>query len=85
MNWAAWGPTIVSVVTMIFVAGMTYGRIKGQEVTLKRHDGELKENRDAVENLRDEHGARIDTLELQAERSKGWREGFEMGKSHKDL
>lgn len=61
-----WAPTIVSVLTMIFVAGKTYGRINGQEITLKRHEDAL-----------DDHGVRIDTLENQAARSKGWREGFE--------
>lgn len=65
---SGWGPTIVSIVTMIFVAGMTYGRIRGQEVTLERHNNELKD-----------HGVRIDTLETEAEKTKAWHEGFTAG------
>ena len=70
VNWAAWGPTIVSVLTMIFVAGKTYGRINGQELTLKRHDNWLIE-----------HDGKISTLQDQAIYAKAWREGFDTGKA----
>jgi hypothetical protein len=37
MNWAAWGPTIVAIVTAIFTAGLLTGRIRNQETTLVEH------------------------------------------------
>jgi hypothetical protein len=38
MNWAAWSPTIIAVLTAVFVAGQVKGRINGQEKTLAKHD-----------------------------------------------
>jgi hypothetical protein len=68
MNWAAWGPTIVAAVTMIFTAGMTLGRINDQEKTLKRHDDWLLE-----------HSGKIGHLELESAKSQGFREGLSFG------
>jgi hypothetical protein len=36
-TWAAWGPTLVAIVTAIFTAGLLTGRIRNQETTLVEH------------------------------------------------
>lgn len=50
--------------------GQTAGRIKDQELALKRHDDWLQE-----------HDGKIGNLETAAAKSKAWREGFEAGKT----
>lgn len=43
MDWSAWGPTIVAVVTAIYMAG-SYGRsVKDHDKRLDGHDEELKD------------------------------------------
>lgn len=68
MNWAAWGPTIIAVITAIFVFGKTAGRIDDQEKTLSQHHDRLG----IVENKTIEHS-------IQIAEAKGWREGFKAG------
>jgi hypothetical protein len=72
MNWAAWGPTIVSVVAMIFTAGLMLGKLRGHDSTLGEHRTWLL-GHDA--DLRD-HGERL-------ARSEAWRDGYAAAKSDK--
>ncbi len=67
---AAWGPTIVSVVTAIFLAGQLTGRIKGQEKTLSEHH-----------DLLGEHEDRLNVHSVQLAEGKAWREGYNAGKA----
>jgi hypothetical protein len=51
MDWAAWGPTIVAVVTAIFIAGQVTGRIKEQEKTLDGHDLKLESHGHSITRM----------------------------------
>lgn len=65
MDWAAWGPTIVSLVTAIFIAGMMYGKIKDHDGHLTKHDGEL--------------GSvfiRLSASEIEVAKLQAWRDGY---------
>jgi len=62
---AAWGPTIVAAITMIFTAGLLVGRIRNQELTLKDHHDRL----DSIDTRLDGHSDRL-------ARSEAWREGY---------
>lgn len=68
-QWAAWAPAIITLLTVIFGAGRIYGRIGGQERTLKRHD-------DDIEN----HARRLDGHDIELAVSRGWRDGYNAGK-----
>lgn len=70
MNWAAWGPTIVSLVTAIFVIGKTMGRIEDQEKTLVLHHERIG----VVENKTASH-------DIAIAEQKGFRDGFKAGKN----
>lgn len=70
MNWAAWGPTIVAVVTAIFIAGQITGRIKDQEKTITDHHMRLGGHDTKLED----HGTRLAKAEA-------WREGYNAGRS----
>jgi hypothetical protein len=72
MDWAAWGPTIVAVVTAIFIAGQVTGRIKAQEKTLANHDNRL----DGHDQKLDAHGQSITRME-------SWTEGYNAGSGRK--
>lgn len=69
MNWAAWGPTVIAVVTAIYTAGAVVGRIKGQERTIARHDNHLKQHDDV-----------LSTHAVQIAKAESWREGYAAGK-----
>jgi hypothetical protein len=68
MNWAAWGPTIVAIVTAIFTAGLVTGRIRDQEKTLVDHHDRLNS-----------HDTDIRSLSDRQARSEAWREGYSAG------
>jgi hypothetical protein len=70
MNWAAWGPTIISIVVGIVVIGKTIGRIDNQEKTLAQHDDRIV----AVEDKTAAH-------DIAIAKSEAWREGFKAGKT----
>ena len=38
MDWAAWGPTITTIVCWIFFAGMVWNRINNHTDQIKEHD-----------------------------------------------
>lgn len=65
MDWAAWGPTIVSVVTAVFIAGMIYGKVKDHDRILKEHTDEI----DAVKT-------RIGLGEIELAKLQAWRDGY---------
>ncbi|MGH2505893.1 MAG: hypothetical protein ACRDHZ_00500 [Ktedonobacteraceae bacterium] len=68
MDWAAWGPTIVAVITAIFIAGQISGRIKDQEVTIKDHHDRL-----------DGHDDKLETHAIQLTRIEAWKDGYNAG------
>jgi len=70
VDWAAWGPTLVAIVTAIFIAGQVTGRIKDQEKTLAHHDERL-----------DGHDTEIKDLGNRMTASEAWREGYNAGRS----
>jgi hypothetical protein len=72
MDWAAWGPTIVAIVTAIFIAGQVTGRIKDQEKTLAHHDNRL-----------DGHDLKLDAHSQSITRMESWTEGYNAGSSRK--
>lgn len=65
-----WAPAVITLIGWIFTAGMTIGRINGQEKTLKNHDDRLDGHDDKLENL----GNRMTA-------SESWREGYNAGRS----
>lgn len=71
MNWAAWGPTIIAVISAIFIAGQVSGRIKGQEKTLVLHNTRLNG-----------HDEDIKALAIKAAKSEGWMEGYRANPNH---
>jgi hypothetical protein len=71
MNFAAWLPAIITLVSVIFIAGQVTGRIKDQEKTLEKHDGRLN----AHDSTLIDHAVRI-------ARSEGFTQGFNAGSHH---
>jgi hypothetical protein len=69
--WAAWTPAIITVVGWIFTLGMTMGRIKDQEVTLKDHHDILKD-----------HGTQLNALGNRMTASEAWRQGYDAGRNN---
>lgn len=67
---AAWAPAFITIIFWIFTAGMTIGRIKDQEVTLKDHDDQLRA-----------HDGKLDSLGNRMTASESWREGYNAGRS----
>jgi hypothetical protein len=65
MNWPAWGPTIVAVVTAIFMLGQITGRIRDQETTLVNHNGRL-----------DDHDEKLTDQAVAIAKLEAWREGY---------
>jgi len=68
-TWAAWAPTLTTIIAVIFGSGIIYGRISGQERTLKRHDDTLQD-----------HGEQLDRHELELAEGRGWKRGYDAGK-----
>lgn len=68
MTLAAWGPTIVAIVTAIFIAGQITGRIKDQEKTLLDHHDRLEG-----------HDIKLEAHGLAIMEAKAWREGYNAG------
>lgn len=66
---AAWMPAIITVLTAIFIAGQITGRIKDQEKTLARHDHQLGEHEDRL----NDHSVKI-------AKNDAWRDGYNAAK-----
>jgi hypothetical protein len=65
MDWAAWGPTVVSLVTAIFIAGMLYGKINDHDKHLVKHD--------------EDFGSvfvRLSAGEVEVAKLQAWRDGY---------
>jgi hypothetical protein len=73
MDWAAWGPTLVAIITAVFIAGQVSGRIKDQEKTLVEHHGRL-----------DEHDVKLETHGNAITRMEAWKEGYNAGSRNAD-
>ena len=65
MNFAAWGPTVVAVITCIFFAGVLRGQ---QSDTAKRVDAHDDQLEDHTRDLTD-HAVKLGKLEA-------WRDGY---------
>ena len=65
MNWEGWGPTLVAIVTAIYMAGQITGRIKSQENTLKHHDERLNS-----------HDAKLENQAERIARAESWSDGY---------
>jgi hypothetical protein len=72
MTWAAWGPTIATLVAWIFIAGQVTGRIKSQEITLKEHHDRLDGHDEKLEN----HAERLTAAEAY---QRGYSDGRRKG------
>jgi hypothetical protein len=59
MDWAAWGPTIVSIITCIFFAGVLWANQSTQSKRLDDHDTQLEEHSKGI----NEHSIQIGKLE----------------------
>lgn len=70
MDWAAWAPTLVTTVGVIFGAGSIFGRIKDQEKTIKSHHDRLED-----------HDDKIDKLGNRMTASEAWKEGYNAGRT----
>jgi hypothetical protein len=76
VDWAAWGPTLVAIVTAIFIAGQVTGRIKDQEIVLKRHDLRL----DGHDDKLGEHSVALaESKAFQSGYTGGYAGGFAAG------
>lgn len=76
MNWAAWGPTIVSAIIMIFTAGMLVQRQSNQEKRLDDHDELHKETVAELARVDREHAAHLARVDIALVRLERYNEGF---------
>lgn len=65
MNWSAWAPSLISVATAIFIAGMMYSKQKDHDEQLLSHDKRF-ERIEAKDSLQD-----VALAKLEA-----WRDGY---------
>ena len=65
MNLAAWGPTIVAVITMIFTAGLLVGSIRSESKRNDKQDDRL-----------DGHDSTISAQGVAIARLEAWRDGY---------
>jgi hypothetical protein len=72
MDWAAWGPTIVSIITAVFIAGMMYGKQKDHTKLLDEHT----EKFELVDNEFDKVKTRIGLGEIELAKLQAWRDGY---------
>jgi hypothetical protein len=64
-TWAAWGPTIVAFVTMVFTAGLLVGKLRDLGKTQDQHTGQIGDLD------RDVRAQAISIAKLEA-----WRDGY---------
>ena len=80
MDWAAWGPTIVSVITCIFCAGVLYSRLNSHADKLREHDENFRDDKKELELIKS-------TSSLQAVKIgmlEAWRDGYAAAKAAYD-
>ena len=73
MDWAAWGPTIVSIITCIFFAGVLYSNQNNHSKRLDEHSEQIDDDRKTL----NEHAVKIGMLE-------SWKEGYAAARSMYD-
>lgn len=76
MNWAAWGPTIVSAIIMIFTAGMLVQRQSNQEKRLDDHDELHKETAAEISRVDKEHAAHLGRVDIALVKLEQYQKGF---------
>lgn len=69
--WVAWAPTIVAVLTAIFVSGQIAGRIKHQEEAIKEHDDRLNG-----------HDTKLELHSVAIATAEAWRKGYNAARTH---
>jgi hypothetical protein len=80
MDWAAWGPTIVSFITCIFFAGVVYSRQNSHSEKLKEHTdvlGDHKKEMDLIKQNAGNDRTRIAMIEA-------WRDGWNAARATYD-
>lgn len=80
MNWEAWGPTIISIITAIFVAGMLYGKQRDHTEHLANHDIKFAEVTDEFDQIK----ARIGLGEIELAKLQAWRDGYNAATNRRD-
>lgn len=70
MDFAAWGPTIVTVAGWIFFGGVMWSKIQNQE---KRQD--------AHEKLIEENGRTVTQVSIDIAKLNSWKEGYAIARS----
>lgn len=73
MNWAEWGPTVVSIITAVFISGMIYGKVKDHEKKICNLDME-------VEAIK----VRIGLGEVELAKLQSWRDGYNAATNRRD-
>ena len=71
MDWAAWGPTIVSVITCIFFAGVLWSTQSDHTKRLDEHDAQL-----------DDHTRDLTAHSIELGRLTAFRDGYAAGKQN---
>ena len=65
MDWAAWGPTIVSAIIAIFSVGVLWNKVDDAQRRITEHDGKL-----------DKSEEQLKTLSIEVGMLKAWKEGY---------
>lgn len=73
MNWEAWGPTIISFITAVFMAGMLYGK-------LNEHGEKIDDLGTEVESIK----TRIGLGEIELAKLQSWRDGYNAATNRRD-
>lgn len=76
INWAAWGPTIVSIITAIFIAGMMYGKLKEHDKHLEQHDDQFETMNDRFDGEIEALKIRLGLGEVELAKLQAWRDGY---------
>ena len=71
-SWAAWGPTIVSIITCIFFAGVVWNRLSNSD---KRHDSH-DEKFSKLETERDEDRRTMNATNERVGKLEAFRDGY---------
>jgi archaellum component FlaF (FlaF/FlaG flagellin family) len=74
MDWAAWGPTIISVITCIFFTGVLWSTQNNHAKRLDDHDTQL-----------DDHTRDLNNHSIDIGMLKAFREGYAAGKQNYEM
>jgi hypothetical protein len=73
VNWEAWGPTIVTVVMWVFMAGMLYN-------TVKDHGNKIAKLDTEVDSIK----VRVGLGEVELAKLQSWRDGYNAATNRRD-